>query len=490
MNKTFKKMLVSGAAFALLGGVLAGCGGLKGDAGKATKDDDGKTLLMYQIGDKPENYDQLMEVANKRIKDKIGYKVNLQYIGWGDYEKKMSVITSSGENYDIALAKNYVANAQKGAYADLTDMLPKYAKESYDMLDEAYIQGNTVNGKLYAMPVNGNVYAQQVLSFNSTFLDKYNLDVSNVKTLADMEPMLQVIKEKEPNVVPVAAGSGWRVIRDIEYVMDDKVPLAVDIHGDTTKIINPYETGDGVIPDLKTMHKFYELGYVAKDAATSNTDYNLESDTWFARIETQGPYDYGDTLLTRAAQKPIVSRPITSPIKNTANARMANFVVSNNSKNKEKSVELLNLLNSDPELLNGLVYGIEDETWKKLDNDRVELLKAYGPKNHMSAWNTGNNEIVYLEKSITDEQIEKRKDSIENAEKSPLLGFNFVTDNVKTELTNINNVMSQYLDGLHTGTLDPDKALPEMNQKLNGAGLEKVRAEMQKQFDEFNKSKK
>ena len=42
MNKTFKKMLVSGAAFALLGGVLAGCGGLKGDAGKATKDDDGK----------------------------------------------------------------------------------------------------------------------------------------------------------------------------------------------------------------------------------------------------------------------------------------------------------------------------------------------------------------------------------------------------------------------------------------------------------------
>lgn len=61
---------------------------------------------------------------------------------------------------------------------------------------------------------------------------------------------------------------------------------------------------------------------------------------------------------------------------------------------------------------------------------------------------------------------------------------------MKTELTNINNVMSQYLDGLHTGTLDPDKALPEMNQKLNGAGLEKVRAEMQKQFDEFNKSKK
>ena len=37
----------------------------------------------------------------------------------------MSVITSSGENYDIAFASNYVVNAQKGAYADLTELYKK-----------------------------------------------------------------------------------------------------------------------------------------------------------------------------------------------------------------------------------------------------------------------------------------------------------------------------------------------------------------------------
>ncbi len=37
----------------------------------------------------------------------------------------MSVITSSGENYDIAFADNYVVNAQKGAYADLTELYKK-----------------------------------------------------------------------------------------------------------------------------------------------------------------------------------------------------------------------------------------------------------------------------------------------------------------------------------------------------------------------------
>ena len=77
---------------------------------------------MYQIGDKPDNLDELLENANKIIEEKVGAKLDIQYLGWGDYDKKMSVITSSGENYDIAFASNYVVNAQKGAYADLTDL--------------------------------------------------------------------------------------------------------------------------------------------------------------------------------------------------------------------------------------------------------------------------------------------------------------------------------------------------------------------------------
>ena len=43
----------------------------------------------------------------------------------------MSTIVASGESYDISLAQNYATNAQKGAYADLTDLAPKYAKEAY-----------------------------------------------------------------------------------------------------------------------------------------------------------------------------------------------------------------------------------------------------------------------------------------------------------------------------------------------------------------------
>lgn len=441
---------------------------------------------MYQIGDKPDNYDELMKVANKKIEAETGVQLNLQYIGWGDYEKKMSVITSSGENYDIALANNYVTNAQKGAYADLTDLAPKLAKDAYDMLDPAYIKGNLIDGKLYAFPVNANVFAEQVLTFNKQFLDKYNLDISNVKSYQDIGELLKVVKEKEPTVTPLAAGQGFKVESNMDYPITNGMPFAIDLLGDDSKIINQYDN-DRMKANLKTMHEYYQAGYIAQDAATSNTDHPLEGKTWFIRQETQGPYDYGDTILTTAAGQPLVSKPVTLPIKTTGAAQMANFVVSSNSKNKEKAVEVLGLINSNPELLNGLVYGIEGEAWEKVGDNQVKLLDGYQPKTHMSAWNTGNNKIIYVQDSITEDQIAERDKKIGEAEQSPILGFNFNTESVKSEITNIANVMNQYIDGLNTGTLDPDKAIPEMNAKLEKAGLDKVQTEMQKQYDAFRK---
>ena len=480
--KLWKKLAFTGFS-ALTAISLAACGGGSGDKDDAAASDT-TTLQMYQIGDKPDNLDQLMEVANKCIEEKIGVKVNINYIGWGDYEKKMNVIISSGENYDIAFANNYVSNAQKGAFADLTELAPKYGKEAYDSLDEAYIKGNLVNGKLYAFPVNGNVFAQQVLTFNKPLLDKYNLSIDGIETYADAEKVLQEFHKKEPNTAAFAIGQGFKVQGDFDYPLGNTLPFAVDLNGDKTKIINQYDN-ENYIELLRTMHSWYDQGLIPSDAATSNKDYPLEGNTWLMRGETQGPYDYGDTILTNAANQELVSKPITVPLKSTGQAQMANFVVSNTSKNKEKSVEFLALLNSDPELLNGLVWGIEGEAWEKVGDDKVKLLDGYQPKTHMSAWNTGNNKILYTQDTITDEMIAKRDQSIAEAETSPILGFSFNTDSVKTELSNISNVMNQYLDGLNTGTVDPDETLPKLMDALDKAGYDKVMTEMQKQYDTF-----
>jgi len=457
--KNWKKYALASASVIALGATLAACGNLTGNNKKSATTEDGKPIIkMYQIGDKPDNLDVLLENANKIIEKKVGAKLDIQYLGWGDYAQKMNVIISSGENYDIAFANNYVINAQKGAYADLTDLYKKEGKDLYKALDPAYIKGNTVNGKIYAVPVAANVASSQNFAFNGPLVEKYGIDISNVKDYASLEPVLKAIKEKDPNVVPFAMNKSYGgPSDDFDYVAVDGLPFVVDLKGDTTKIVDRY-TIPRYVENLKTLHKYYEAGYIPKDVATSDTGYDLSQDTWLVREETVGPADYGNSLLTRVANRKIDIKPFTELYKKNNTTQVANFVISNNSKNKEKAMEVLNLLNTNPEL---------------------------------SGWNTGNNWILYINENVTDEQIAQSKKDLETAKESPALGFIFNTDKVKSEITALTNTLNQFAGAINTGTVDPEVEVPKMLEKLKSEGAyQKVLDEMQKQYDEYLASKK
>lgn len=482
--KLWKKALAATAALS----VLAACGNLQGDQAKSSKTEDGKTnILMYQIGDAPKNFDVLMENANKIIEAETGAHLEIKYIGWGDYGDKMAIINSSGENYDIAFAHNYVLNAQKGAYADLTELIKTEGKELYDILDPAYIKGNMVDGKLYAVPVIGNVANQQMFSFNKALLEKHNLDISNINTYEDLEPLLAVIKEKEPEITPMAYTKGTKVSDNFDYILGDLLPFVVDLDGDHTKIVNQFEV-EHYKEHLRTIHKYYKAGYIPADAATSDNNFDLATENWFVRKETQGPADFGDSLLTTVAGYPIVSRPMTKAYKTSGSTQAANFVISNNSKNKEKAMEILTLINTNKDLLNGLVFGPEGVNWEKdpSDENRIKLLDGYKNDTRMAAWNTGNSQLLYITDKVTDADVEQSKAVLESAVESPALGFSFNTDPVKTEITSLQNIMNRYNASIHTGTVDPDVAIPELMERLNSDGAyKKVMEEMQKQYDAF-----
>jgi len=159
---------------------------------------------------------------------------------------------------------------------------------------------------------------------------------------------------------------------------------------------------------------------------------------------------------------------------------MANFVISSNSKHPEKAFQFLTLMNTNAEVLNTMIHGVKGEDWEMDGTDRVKKLT---PGNHMSPWNTANNNLVYQEADVTDEMIAERDKAMAEAVASPILGFTFVEDDVKTEIANVKNVLSQYEDGLNTGTLDPEETLPKFIEELNTAGMQKVLEEMQSQFD-------
>ncbi|WP_179394157.1 ABC transporter substrate-binding protein [Lacticaseibacillus absianus] len=484
MNKWFKGLALAGVASASVLALAACSNSSSGSGDGATT-----TVSMYMPGDKPKNYDALIKKANAEIhKTYKNIDVKMTFIGWGDYTQKYNVMVTSGDSYDLAFAQNYVNNASKGAYADMTDLLKKDAKKAYDTVDPAYWRGLTVNGKVYGFPINANVFASNSLTFNDYFVKKYNLDISEIKSYADMEDVLAKFHKSEPGVAAFAIGKDYKASpRHMDFPLGNGLPFAIDSSGKNTKVVNAYDT-DEVQGILKTLHSYYLKGYIPQDAATATTQYNLQDNTWFVRQETNGPFDYGATaLINSAGGKKMTVKPITDPYKSTAQAQVAVWSISKTSKHKTEAMKVLNLLNTDKKLLNNIVWGIQGQQWNFTDeaNGKIKTTSKYQPGYFIGAWMMGNNKILYTQDSVTDAQVKERDESIAAAKESASLGFNPDTTALKTEVTNLSNVMSKYLDILNTGTADPVPTIKKMDAELKTAGYDKVQKELQKQYDAF-----
>lgn len=482
--RKWNKVALSATAVLSLTTLLTACGN------KQNSSNGGKTVVsMYMPGDKPKNYSAMIKRVNKELAKKYpDVQLSMKFIGWGDYQQKYNVMVTSGDKYDLAFAQNYAVNAQKGAYADMTQLIKKYASKAYKGVDPAYWKGVKVNGKIYGFPVNGNVYANNAITFNKAYLDKYNIKPGNIKTYADATSAMAKFHAAKPNVAAFAIGQGFKASpRHMDFLLGNGLPFAVDSTGKSTKVFNAYDQPE-MQSILKTLHEWYQKGYIPKDAATSNTQYNLQDNTWFSRQETQGPFDYGDTALENASGgKKMVSYAITDSLKSEAQAQVAIWSISKTSQHKKEAMEVLNALNTDPKLLNNITWGLEGQQWHFTDKakGKIKTTSKYQPGYFIGAWMMGNNDLLYTQNTLSQKKIDQRKESIKKAKEANDLGFIPDTTQYKTEVTNCSNVMSKYLDILNTGTADPVPTIKKMDKELKTAGYDKIQAGLQKQYDKF-----
>ena len=90
--------------------------------------DEVPTLKMITLGNgMPDNYDAWIEKLNAYVEEKIGARLDVECIGWGDWGNRRSVIINSNEPYDIIFGDigNLRQDVAIGAYLPLTDELLK-----------------------------------------------------------------------------------------------------------------------------------------------------------------------------------------------------------------------------------------------------------------------------------------------------------------------------------------------------------------------------
>lgn len=103
----------------------------------------------------------------------------------------------------------------------------------------------------------------------------------------------------------------------------------------------------------------------------------------------------------------------------------------------------------------------------------------------MPGFALGNLFLTYMHKEDPADKWEAFKEFNNSAKVAPSFGFNFNPDPVKTEVASISAIVKEFYPSIMTGAVDPDEHLPKAIEKLKAAGLDKVIAEAQKQYDEW-----
>ncbi|BBI31173.1 ABC transporter substrate-binding protein [Cohnella abietis] len=475
------------------------------EATPAVKDLQPYEVSIYMPGSPQKDQSAVEQNIAELLKDKVpNTTVKLNYVDWGAYQQKTNLMLQTGEPMDLVFAPEwyqFFSNAVKGAFLALNDdglpqgnLLEQYGQGIKSVIDPLYLEAPIVDSKLYAIPTNKEIAQGRGFAFRKDIIEKYGFDVSGVKELKDIEPFLQTIKEKEPNIYPVYANkqdsaADWQP--DYGYQPLFSNGAFINRNGDANKVISTTDAGYAAkeLEGYKLLNEWYKKGYVNKTAATTQekiADVEAAGKIWWVPTTTapgraeaqrikntsgQGP-EFWDWIVVNS-QNPLVTTPM---------ATGSQFAIARASKDPVRAMMVLNELYVNKDLLNTVVFGLEGKHYNKVSDNKISLIpdSGYSPGN---GWIIGNQLNNYLLDNEKDDKYEEYVTFNKTAERSPLLGFNFNPDPVKTQVAAFNTIWDEYKDILRTGAVDPGPIVQKRNGKLEKAGLQQIADEVQKQLD-------
>lgn len=177
-----------------------------------------------------------------------------------------------------------------------------------------------------------------------------------------------------------------------------------------------------------------------------------------------------------------------------ANAAVA---VNADSDNIEKAVELIELLNTNDELYMLITQGEEGVDYVYDEDGNYSLVDGKYNFNY-NEWQIGQSyspdftRALYNKNEAGDIAKESQKfvfDADREADVSPLDGFVFDSEPVKTQIANCSSIISEMRPSLCSGSVDPETKIPEFLSRLESAGVNDIIAEKQAQIDDWKEVK-
>lgn len=463
------------------------------------------TLKMYLLGDKPAGFDEVYAKINEKLSQDIQTTLDVEFISWSDVDQKYSLLFASGEDFDLIFTAPwayYSSVANKNGFLEITeDMMKQYAPNTWDEVPEAAWEQAKINGKVYMIPCTTKEYSTRLMVIRGDLRKKY--DVPEVTSLEGFQNYLYAVAENEPGIIPMQLGdpymlrelvvgtfNGWDYLGNV----GNNTYLMYDYNSDSNEIFSMLDMPE-YLDYLNMMHDWKERGVWTKDVLSDQSAgqgmaqgreavsiQNIGIAGLLNSVPKEHP-DYDPELIDLSVGK----------------TKMPALYINNGmaihatSKNPERALMVLDLFRNNREYYDLTWYGIEGKHYTAIGDTGYSSLPDsadYGAGGACQ-WGWG----VSSMQRTADDEPEQRTEIMdrwinEETVNHPLQNFNFDDTNVKNEMANIANVYQQYALPLELGFVDVEDGLATLKEKLDQAGIEKVRQEMQTQLDEYLKNLK
>ena len=316
--------------------------------------------------------------------------------------------------------------------------------------------------------------------------DEFGLKTDEITCLEDIEPFLAWVKENKPDIYPFRTGSYGGGLKNTDYnvnTVGDCVAVEWDDDGNLTYM--PAYEHDTFLDEPELLWDWYQKGYIRKDVASvmdDSQDLNMGKYAVFrAAYKPGGEAEYNAKNSVKGYMIKLGEQKIVG-----GGAVGAGTAISKNTKYPDKAYELLKLVNTNADLINLLSFGIEGKHYTLDENGCAVVNKDAGYTS--SAWKYGNvfNSLrVPGQEEDVWEQTEKFNDE---AIKSKIIGFVLDKTPIRTQLAQIQTVSEKY-QMLSNGSADPKSYIEEYKSAMKTAGIDDVVKEVQRQIEEWQKTK-
>ena len=421
------------------------------------------TLKMYFHGSNVTDDTAVMEKVNEYLQEKLNVTLEPIWGTWGDFDTNAVLALQGGDDVDIYFTCSWSADeynkfARDGYWVRLDDpennLIEKYASDLWSTLPEVLTNGASINGAdgygVYAVPGYKDIATQNCWDVNVPLLEKYGYTVDDIKNTDyyGFGDILKTVKEGEGDdfypLLVEGAVLERMVTNSIIITGDSGTGNFMSYYLDPTDVSKPGSVGVNIVNKFGTdefkkfaeqTREYYLAGYIDPAMANPNQANDVRSQKQLSGGYLIGTQSYSLGYELQASQErgfEVAMVPCTDAYVDTTSSQGAMMAISTASKNPERAMMFLNLLNTDPTLMTMLNYGVEGVTYELQDGlvNFTEGRDAYQP------WTNGMGNVTILTPTVAQgaDFWDDFKAYYGSAKEIPLLGYSYSSENCETEM--------------------------------------------------------